>query len=397
MPGEEFEICVRPDATPFAVSAPRRVPFALRERLLRELQRLEADGIITPVIEPTAWCALIVVCQKKNEAGARLCFDLSRLNNSVRRGFYLSSTPIECVTCIISEEARYFAAFDALKGYHQCPLELRSQLLMTFITLFGRFMYERAPYGVSSICEDYNRRKAQCLRDLPGMRRLVDDVFIYGRTRDELLQRLRLFLQRCRQHGVSLNRDKVQFLLPAVRFAGFLVSPSGYRPDPALADAVRGFPAPVDISGLRGFFGPANQMAPFSDSVAWHLQPLRSLLSTRRDFVWDDGHQEAFVAARELLASPATLSYYDPSLPTACRRTRAAFTASGSCWSRSRPTKPGGWYRLALDSSPTPSLDTPPSSWSSPLLGERFPSATCSWPASRTSICTWTIGRWCRS
>ena len=81
MPGEEFEICVRPDATPFAVSAPRRVPFALRERLLRELQRLEADGIITPVTEPTAWSALIVVCQKKNGAGARLCFDLLRLNN----------------------------------------------------------------------------------------------------------------------------------------------------------------------------------------------------------------------------------------------------------------------------------------------------------------------------
>ena len=194
MPGEEFEIRLRPDATPFAVSAPRRVPFALREPLLRELQRLEADSIITPVTEPTEWCAPIVVSQKKNGAGVRLCVDLSRLNHSVRREFYPSSTPLECVTCIISEEARYFAVFDALKGYHQCPLEPLSQPLTTFITPFGRFMYKRAPYGISSISEHYNRRMDQCLQDLHGMKRLVDDVIIYGRTRDELLQRVRLFL-----------------------------------------------------------------------------------------------------------------------------------------------------------------------------------------------------------
>ena len=41
----------------------------------------------------------------------------------------------------------------------------------------------------------------QCLQGLPGMTRLVEDVIIYGRTREEFLHRVRLFLQRCREQG----------------------------------------------------------------------------------------------------------------------------------------------------------------------------------------------------
>ena len=143
MPGEEFAIRLRSDATPFAISAPRRVPFALREPLLQELQKLEANDIITPVTEPTSWCAPIDVCEKKNGAGVRLCVDLSQLNDAVQREFYQPATPLECVTCIVSEETRYFTVFDALKGYHQCPLEPQRQPLTTFITPFGRYMYSR--------------------------------------------------------------------------------------------------------------------------------------------------------------------------------------------------------------------------------------------------------------
>ena len=178
MPGEQYKICLRDDAVPFAVTAPRRVPFALREPLQQELRKLEDNGIIVPVTEPTDWCAPIVVTPKKSGEGIRLCVDLSRLNRSVRRELYQSNTPAECVASIAAEEAKFFAVFDALKGYHQCPLEPQSQPLTTFTTPFGRYMYLRAPYGVSSISEHYNRRMDQCFASLPGIQRLVDDVIV---------------------------------------------------------------------------------------------------------------------------------------------------------------------------------------------------------------------------
>ena len=39
-------------------------------------------------------------------------------------------------------KAKYFTVFDALKGYHQCPLDEESQKLTTFITPFGRHVSE---------------------------------------------------------------------------------------------------------------------------------------------------------------------------------------------------------------------------------------------------------------
>ena len=312
MPGEEYQIVLKPDAVPHAVRAPRRVPFALREPLRQELQQLQDNGIITPVTEPTEWCAPIVVSPKKNGGGIRLCVDLSRLNASVRRELYQSSTPAECVASILASEARWFTVLDAQKGYHQCPLDVSSQHLTTFTTPFGRYMYLRAPYGVSSISEHYNRRMDECLQGLPGIQRLVDDVIVCGRTREELLHRTRQLLQRCREKGVSLNRGKVQFMQQEVKFAGFIVGESGYRPDPALTEALASFPSPKDITDLRGFFGLANQLAPFSDTVARNLLPLRELLSTKREFCWDASHEDAFIRARAALSSPPTLAFYDP-------------------------------------------------------------------------------------
>lgn len=49
------------------------------------------------------------------------------------------------------EDAKYFTVMDAMKGYHQCPLDEKSQALTTFITPFGRYKYLQAPYGLLSI------------------------------------------------------------------------------------------------------------------------------------------------------------------------------------------------------------------------------------------------------
>ena len=74
-----------------------------------------------------------------------------------------------------------FTILDAKKGYHQCLMDEQSQLLTTFLTPFGRFKYKRAPYGLSSIAEHYNRRMAEAFEGLSGFRRVVDDIVIYDK------------------------------------------------------------------------------------------------------------------------------------------------------------------------------------------------------------------------
>ena len=157
MPGEKFHISLTEDARPFCVTTPLSIPFAYREKLKQEIHHLVEQGIITPMTEPTNWCAPLVVAPKKGTDRICMCMDLSKLNRFVRRERYPSVTPAEAVTDIHQSQVKFFTVFDALKGYHQCPLDKESQKLTTFITPFGRFKYLRAPYGISSISEHYNR------------------------------------------------------------------------------------------------------------------------------------------------------------------------------------------------------------------------------------------------
>ena len=185
MPGEQFHISLTEDARPFCVTTPRSIPFAYREKLKQEIDLLVDQGIITPVTEPTDWCAPIVVAPKKGTDHIRMCVDLSKLNRFVRQERYPSVTPAEAVTDLHQSQAKFFTVFDALKGYHQYPLDEESQKLTTFITPFGRFKYLRAPYGISSISEHYNRRMDEAFAGIQGIRKIVDDVVVFDKDEQQ--------------------------------------------------------------------------------------------------------------------------------------------------------------------------------------------------------------------
>ena len=48
------------------VHPPRKVPFALKERLKAEVDRMETIGAIKNVTEPTEWVSSIVITEKKD-------------------------------------------------------------------------------------------------------------------------------------------------------------------------------------------------------------------------------------------------------------------------------------------------------------------------------------------
>ena len=132
---------------------------------------------------------------KNNTDEIRLCVDFTKLNKFVRREIYQSSTPAEAVAEISATEAKFFTSFDALKGYHQCPLDEESQLLMTFFTPFGRYKYLRAPYGICSISEHYNRRMGEAMAGLTQYSKVVDDVCVFDRSFADHVAHVRQFLQ----------------------------------------------------------------------------------------------------------------------------------------------------------------------------------------------------------
>ena len=134
-----------------------------------------------------------------------MCVDLSHLNRFVRRERYQSCSPAEAVADMAASNAKFFTILDAKKGYHQCPLDEESQLLTKFITPFGRYKYLRAPYGISSISEHYDRCMAEAFAGLSGFRRIVDDIVIYNSDATQHAVSVCTFLQRCADKQITLK------------------------------------------------------------------------------------------------------------------------------------------------------------------------------------------------
>ena len=222
MRGEEFHILLTNDAKPFCINTPRSIPFIYHDRLKEELELLQRQNIIAPITEATQWCAPIVVTPKKHSDNIRMCVDLLHINCYVQRERYQSPTPAEAIADIAATKAKYFTVLDAMKGYHQCPIDADSQLLTMFITPFRRFKYLHAPYGISSISKHYNRRMAEALEGLPEFCRIVDDIIIYDSTIKDHAHHVRQFLQRCTEKQIALNPQKC-------KFAGFHLSSEGYQ------------------------------------------------------------------------------------------------------------------------------------------------------------------------
>ena len=347
MDGEQFHITLTENAVPFCVKTPRTVPFAYREKLKAELELLQQQGIIAPVTEATQWCAPIVVTPKKGTDRIRMCVDLSKLNRFVLRERYQSPTPAEAVADITASEAKYFTVMDATKGYHQCPLAEDSQELTTFITPFGRFKYLRAPYGLSSIAEHYNRRMAEALEGLSGYRRIVDDIVIYDKDPQQHVQHVKQFLERCRDRKISINRDKWQFCQSQVKFAGFHLMPEGYQVDPSITAAITLFPSPTTRTELRSFVGLVNQLTSGTNTIAELITPFRPLLSTKNEFMWTTEHDQALTKVKECLTTTPVLAFFDVT-----KATRICTDASrqGLGFIMQQQTAEGQWHLIQAGS-----------------------------------------------
>ena len=316
MPGEVFKIVLTEGAKPFCISTPRTISYAYLGPTKDELELLESQGIIAKQTEPTDWCAPIVVTRKKDSDCIRLCVDLSHLNRFVKRERFQSTPPAVAVADIAGSKAKYFTVLDAAKGYHQCPLDKESQLLTTFITPLGRYKFLRAPFGLSSISEHYDRRMYEAFQGLSDFRRIVDDVLVFDEDPASQLDHVRQFLQRCEERGISLNRDKFRFCRTDIEFAGFHLSQDGYCVSDDITEAISSFPTPSSRTDLQSFFGLVNQLAGSSCSISSALSPLRPLLSTKNDFLWDATHADSFLKAKEVLTTAPTLAFYDVSRPT---------------------------------------------------------------------------------
>lgn len=314
MDGPPMKIYLKEGATPFAIHTPRQIPFAFRDQVKKELDSMVEQGIIQPVgDDPSEWCHPLVVVAKNN--GVRITVDLSKLNKQVSRPAHPAPTPFAAVRSV-DPKARYFSTADALCGYWQMQLAEEDQHLTTFITPYGRFKHCRGPMGFSATGDAYCLRGDIALQGVQRCIKVVDDILLHDEDYGSHLDRIRQVLTRCRQHGITLNKDKFVVAAPSVSFCGYTLSGDGIAADVTKTEAIRDFPTPANLTDLRSFMGLVNQLSEFTPDIAQAAQPLRPLMSPKRTFLWTPDHDEAFRRVKSALTSPPVLAPFDTSLPT---------------------------------------------------------------------------------
>ena len=167
----KYKIELKPDVYPTIVP-PRKIPFALKQRVKKELDHMEKLGIIQKVEKPTEWVNALVTVEKPN-GKLRICLDPRPLNKAIKRQHFRLPTTEE----ILSEMhgARIFTKLDASNGYWQIPIEEKSTDLLTFGTHFGRYKFMRMPFGIHSASEIFQREIGKIVADLEGVSHLQDD------------------------------------------------------------------------------------------------------------------------------------------------------------------------------------------------------------------------------
>ena len=307
--GEEYRIKLRDNATPYSLYVPRNVPIPLRPKVEQELNRMERLGVISKVTTPAAWCAGMVVVPKKT-GEVRICVDLKPLNESVQREPY--PMPKVDDTLALLSGATIFSKLDANSGFWQIPLSKESRPLTTFITPFGRFHFNKLPFGISCAPELFQRRMNQMLEGLEGVVCLVDDVLVFGSNREEHDTRLVAVLQRLGKAGATLNREKCVFYKTSVKFLGHVLDQDGIHADPEKTSAISNMEQPQSVTDLRRFMGLVNQLGKFSPRIAEISQPLRGLLSNKSAWVWGPDQERSFVEIKCELTKSTVLALYDP-------------------------------------------------------------------------------------
>ena len=203
------------------------------------------------------------------------------------------------------------AKFDAQKGYFQIPIDEESQPYTCFLLPQGRFIYLRAPMGLSCANDWYTRRSDIALAGIKGVHKIIDDILVYAETESEFYDRLRQVFTRCRDNNITLSKKKIE-AGPVVHFAGFLVGTTGVESDPNKLKAVAEFPVPEDITGIRSFLGLVNQLADFLPDLAQVTGPMRDLLKKNVAFTWGPLQQSSFQKAKDIILASAKLAHYDP-------------------------------------------------------------------------------------
>ena len=154
-----------------------RVPISKRAKEKAAIDHYVHEGILEKVSDPTPWCSNILC--RESPSKFRICIDPSQtINTAIQRPTCQMPTLTEQLHRL--QNAKCFSVIDVKEGYLHIPLDKESSLLTTMHTSYGRYKWNRLPFGISSAPEEFQNRLMTALEGLEGTALVADDILIFG-------------------------------------------------------------------------------------------------------------------------------------------------------------------------------------------------------------------------
>ena len=300
---------------PIQVTRARPVELHFQGTAYELIKKLTGAGILSEVDYPTKWVSPAKFVPKPNGIDIRLTTNFQQLNKFIERPIHPFLSAYDTIRQI-SPKAKVFGTLDAVMGYFQLELDEESSELTTFLTPYGKFKYNRSPMGCNASQDWWNKVSDQVVIDHQDFSaKIVDDILVWAEDYDELYERMRKILLKCQELGLTISEKKMQ-VGEEVKFAGFMVTSAGIKPDPEKTKCLREFPTPTDVTSLRSYIGLANQLGSFIPDLSQAMVKMRSLLKKDTAFVWTPEVDAEFERSKEILTSDMLVKPFDPALKT---------------------------------------------------------------------------------
>ena len=302
---------------PYAI-AKCRIPVSLKKKVEKKLKEMAETNIIEKVDEPTEWVSRMVTSMKRN-GDIRICIDPQALNLALKREMH----PLPIIEDVLPElsSARVFSKFDLRSGYWHCILDEASSRLTTFQTPFGRYKWNRLPFGLAVSSEIFQKRLISALDGLRGVICVADDILVYGvGPNDEVAEKdhdenLEMMLKRCKEKSIRLNDEKTEMKKKEVLFLGHKITSRGLEVDPSKVEAIVKLEAPQNITEIQRLGGMVNYLAKFLPQLSEVMEPIRKLTIKDVPWIWEEEQMKAFEKIKMMVTNTPLLAYYDQTKP----------------------------------------------------------------------------------
>ena len=161
--------------------------------------------------------------------------------------------------------------------------------------------------------------------------RFLDDIIIVSRgSKEEHLKLVYKCLKKLDEDNLRINLPKCHFAKKEIEWLAHIFTQSGIASLESKTAAILNLSAPKNLKQLRSFPGSVHYLGKLIPNLSQLCHPLRPLLLTNTNFVWNDEHETQFQSIKNKVENATEKTHYNPHLETRikCDASRAGLGAA---------------------------------------------------------------------